>query len=228
MVDIKKLVGQMTMKEKLGQLAQYNANLFIESDADITGPLTAVGLSEDDLKNVGSILNFKNAEEVCAIQKRHLEQDRNKIPMCFMMDVIHGYRTIYPIPLALGCSFDTEMIEECTKMASKEAAASGVQVTFTPMVDYVRDARWGRVMESCGEEPLLNGIMGAAQIKAFKGDDLKNPNSLATCVKHFAAYGGAEAGRDYNLVDVSEPGVFQISTGYADHLLLTKEFVLEG
>ena len=136
--------------------------------------------------------------------KKHLEQDRNKIPMCFMMDVIHGCRTIYPIPLALGCSFDTEMVTECTKMASREAAASGVQVTFTPMVDYVRDARWGRVMESCGEEPMLNGIMGAAQIKAFQGDDLKNPNSLATYVKHFAAYGGAEAGRDYNLVEISE------------------------
>lgn len=204
MVDLKKLVGQMTMEEKLGQLSQYNANLFIESDADITGPMTQLGLTETDLKNIGSILNFKNAEEVCAIQKKHLEEDRNKIPMCFMMDVIHGYRTIYPIPLGMGASFDTELVEECTRMASREAAAAGVQVTFTPMVDYVRDARWGRVMESCGEEPLLNGLMGAAQIKAFQGDDLKNPNSLATCVKHFAAYGGANAGRDYNEVEISE------------------------
>lgn len=204
MVNINKLIEQMTIEEKIGQLAQYNANLFIHTEADITGPLTSLGLSEDDLKYVGSVLNFKSAQEVCEIQKKHLEEDRNKIPMCFMMDVIHGYRTIYPIPLALGASFDTEMVAECTKMASREAAAAGVQVTFTPMVDYVRDARWGRVMESCGEEPLLNGLMGATQIKAFQGDDLKNPNSLATCVKHFAAYGGAEAGRDYNEVEISE------------------------
>lgn len=204
MKDLKKLLEQMTLEEKIGQLGQYNANLFIQSGADITGPLTQAGLSEEDLKHVGSILNFKNAEEVCAIQDRHLEQDRNKIPMCFMMDVIHGYRTIYPIPLALGCSFDTDMVAECTRMASKEAAASGIQVTFTPMVDYVRDARWGRVMESCGEEPLLNGLMGAAQIKAFQGDGIDKPDNLATCVKHFAAYGGAEAGRDYNTVELSE------------------------
>jgi len=120
------------------------------------------------------------------------------------MDVIHGFRTIYPIPLALGCSFNPDMVAECSKMAAKEAIAGGVQVTFTPMVDYVRDARWGRVMESCGEDAYLNSIMGATQVKAFQGDDLKNEDTLATCVKHFAAYGGAEAGRDYNTVELSE------------------------
>ncbi len=203
-MDLKKLIAQMTMQEKIGQLSQCNANLFINTDADVTGPLMRSGLTAEDLKTVGSILNFKNAEEVIEIQNRHLAEDRNKIPMMFMIDVIHGYKTIYPIPLALGCSFDTEIVEECTRMASKEAAAAGVHVTFTPMVDYVRDARWGRVMESCGEEPLLNAIMGVAQIKAFKGDSLANPDSLATCVKHFAAYGGAEAGRDYNTVELSE------------------------
>ncbi len=203
-MDLKALLGKMTIEEKIGQLVQYNANLFIESDAEVTGPLTEMGLTKDDIKNVGSVLNFKNAQEVIEIQNRHLEQDPNKIPMCFMMDVIHGYKTIYPIPLALGCSFNTKTVEECTKMAAKEAAASGIQVTFTPMVDYVRDARWGRVMESCGEEPMINSIMGAAQIKAFKGEKLSDKNSLATCVKHFAAYGGAEAGRDYNTVELSE------------------------
>ncbi len=204
MVNLKELLNQMTIEEKIGQLTQYNANLFIESEADVTGPLNIVGLKKDDLKTVGSVLNFQNAKEVIDIQNEHLKQDRNKIPMTFMMDVIHGYKTIYPIPLALGCSFDTDIVEECTKMAAREAASSGVQVTFTPMVDYVRDARWGRVMESCGEEPMLNSLMGAAQIKAFKGDSIANPDSLATCVKHFAAYGGAEAGRDYNTVELSE------------------------
>ncbi len=204
MVNLKELLNQMTVEEKIGQLTQYNANLFIESEADVTGPLNIVGLKKEDLKTVGSVLNFQNAKEVIDIQNEHLKQDRNKIPMTFMMDVIHGYKTIYPIPLALGCSFDTNIVEDCTKMAAREAASSGVQVTFTPMVDYVRDARWGRVMESCGEEPMLNSLMGATQIKAFKGDSIANPDSLATCVKHFAAYGGAEAGRDYNTVELSE------------------------
>ncbi len=204
MIDLNNLIKKMTIEEKIGQLAQYNANLFLNTDADITGPLTSVGITKEDLKTVGSVLNFKSANEAIQIQNNHLSEDPNKIPIIFMMDVIHGYRTIYPIPLAMGCSFDTEMVKECTKMASREAAASGVHVTFTPMVDYVRDARWGRVMESCGEEPMLNGIMGAAQIEAFRGENLKNPDSLATCVKHFAAYGGAEAGKDYNTVELSE------------------------
>lgn len=204
MKDLKALIAQMTIEEKIGQLTQYNANLFIDSDVDITGPMANLGLTEEDLKTVGSVLNFKDAKEVCEIQRMHLEQDRNKIPMTFMMDVIHGYRTIFPIPLALGCSFDTKLVEECSRMAAKEAAAGGIQVTFTPMVDYVRDARWGRVMETCGEDVLLNSLMGAAQIKAFQNGDISKKDSLATCVKHFAAYGGAEAGRDYNTVELSE------------------------
>lgn len=204
MRDFTELLKQMTVEEKIGQLAQYNANLFVKSEAEITGPMADLGLTKEDLKNVGSVLNFKSAEEACRIQKDHLENDRNQIPMMFMMDVIHGYRTIYPIPLALGCSFDTELVEELSRMAAKEACAGGIQVTFTPMVDYVRDARWGRVMETCGEDVLLNSAMGAAQVKAFRNGDLSKPDSLATCVKHYAAYGGAEAGRDYNTVDLSE------------------------
>ena len=204
MKDLKKLIAQMTVEEKIGQLTQYNANLFIDSDVDVTGPMADMGLTQEDLKNVGSVLNFESAKDVYEIQKKHLEEDRNKIPMTFMMDVIHGYRTIYPIPLALGCSFDTKLVEECTRMASEEASADGVHVTFTPMVDYVRDARWGRVMETCGEDVMLNGLMGAAQVKAFQNGDISKPGNLATCVKHFAGYGGAEAGRDYNTVELSE------------------------
>lgn len=204
MRDFTQLLRQMTVEEKIGQLTQYNANLFVKSQAEITGPLANLGLSQDDLKTVGSVLNFTSAEEVCQIQKKHLENDRNGIPMMFMMDVIHGYRTVYPIPLALGCSFDTQLVEDLSRMAAKEASAGGIQVTFTPMVDYVRDARWGRVMETCGEDVLLNSAMGAAQVKAFRNGDISKPDSLATCVKHFAAYGGAEAGRDYNTVELSE------------------------
>lgn len=204
MIDLKKLLDQMTFEEKVGQLAQYNANVLQDTSADITGPRTHLGLTKEQLTYVGSVLNFKSPKEVRAIQDAHLAADRNKIPMIFMMDVIHGFRTIYPIPLALGCSFDTELVEDCSRMAAKEATAGGVQVTFTPMVDYARDARWGRVMETCGEDPMLNGRMGAAQVKAFQGDDLSKTENMATCVKHFAAYGGAEAGRDYNTVELSE------------------------
>lgn len=183
---------------------QYNANLLIDTAADVTGPMAELGLSKEAVNNVGSVLNFTSAEEVRKIQDIHMANDPNKVPMIFMMDVIHGFRTIFPIPLGMGCSFDPELLKKCTRMAAKEAIAGGVHVTFTPMVDYVRDARWGRVMETCGEDPMLNGIMGAAQVEAFQGNDLKDQSNMATCIKHFAAYGGAEAGRDYNTVEISE------------------------
>ena len=204
MTDINLLLKQMSLEEKIGQLMQYNAGLFTKTSAHVTGPQMELGLTNEQLTLVGSTLNFNSVQEMKSIQDRHLQEDPNRIPMLFMMDVIHGFRTIFPIPLGLGCSFDEELVEECSAMAAKEASAYGVQVTFTPMVDYVRDARWGRVMESCGEEPLVNGRMGAAQIRGFQGDDLSDPDHLATCVKHFACYGGAEAGRDYNTVDIAE------------------------
>lgn len=206
MADIKKILEQMTIEEKVGQLVQYNANIMMDTSADVTGPRLKSGLSDEQINNIGSVLNFKTSLEVRAIQDKHLENDRNKIPMLFMMDVIHGFRTIFPIPLGLGCSFNPDLVGEATKMSAREAVAGGVQVTFTPMVDYVRDARWGRVMETCGEDPLLNSVMGAAQVKAFQGDGdyANNKEIMATCVKHFAAYGGAEAGRDYNQVELSE------------------------
>ena len=203
-VDLKKLLSQMTLDEKIGQLIQLNANFFGKSEAEITGPTQKFGFDPEYIKNIGSALNFQGVEEMIAIQDRHMADDRNKIPLVFMMDVIHGYRTIYPIPLAMGASFDPELVAECSRMAAKEASAGGIQVTFTPMVDYVRDARWGRVMETCGEDPYLNGVMGAAQVKAFQGDDISDNDRVAACVKHFAAYGGAEAGRDYNTVEISE------------------------
>lgn len=204
MMDFEKLISQMTFEEKVGQLAQYNANVCMDTDGEITGPATALGLRKEDVSKVGSVLNFSCVEDMQKIQKTHLENDRNKIPMVFMMDVIHGYRTIFPIPLGLACSFDEELAAECSKMAALEASANGVNVTFAPMVDYARDARWGRVMETCGEEPLLGSRIGAACVKAFQGGDMKNPDNIGACVKHYAGYGGAEAGRDYNTVDIAE------------------------
>ena len=204
MPDLKKLLKKMTIKQKIGQLMQFSSELFADDGADVTGPRGSYQLTDEDIACLGSVLGTNSAETVIKIQKEHLEKDPNKIPLLFMRDVIYGYRTVFPIPLAFGGSFDPALVKECTEMAAKEAAASGIHLTFTPMVDYVRDARWGRVMETCGEEPMLNGIMGAAQVEAFQGKDLRDKNHIATCVKHFAAYGGAEAGRDYNNVELSE------------------------
>lgn len=194
----------MSVKQKIGQLVQYNATVFGMFGAEITGPINKIEFTEEEVINIGSVLNFTSASEVKIIQDLHLEKDPNKIPMLFMMDVIHGYRTIYPIPLALGCTFNPKLVKKCAEVAATEATANGVHLTFAPMVDYVRDPRWGRVMESCGEDVLLNCIMAKAQIEGFRGENLADSNNLATCVKHFAAYGAAEGGRDYNEVNISE------------------------
>ncbi len=194
----------MTFEEKVGQLMQFNGGMFMQSKAEVTGPLTNMGLPENTLDYVGSVLNFDGAGMMTEIQKRHLASDRLKIPMLFMMDVIHGYKTIFPIPLSFAASFDPEMVAKCMRMMAKEAAAGGVHATFSPMADLVRDNRWGRVMESCGEDPHLNSVMCEAQVKAIQGDDLKAHNNIAACVKHIAAYGGAESGKDYNQVEISE------------------------
>ena len=202
-LEIRALIDKMTVRQKAAQLSQLNANLLVVTDAEITGPAQEMNLTAEDIYSTGSVLNFQSPLDVIRIQKEHLENDPNKIPMLFMMDVVHGYKTTFPIPLGMGASFDTELLYDCTKMAAKEAAAGGIQLTFTPMVDFVRDARWGRVMETCGEDAYINSIMGATQVKAFQGD-MSEPDNIATCVKHFAAYGGAEAGRDYNIVEISE------------------------
>ena len=202
--DLKKLLAQMTLDEKIGQLVQTNGIFFIKDDSELTGPAAELGISLDYRKNIGSLLNFKNAEKAIAIQKKHLEDDRNKIPMIFASDTIHGCKTVYPIPLALGASFNPELVEECCRMAAKEAAADGITLTFSPMVDLSRDARWGRVMEGFGEDAYYTGVMAAAQIRGYKGKGLSDKESIATCAKHFAAYGAGESGRDYNAADMSE------------------------
>ena len=204
MERLEKLLSQMSVHDKIGQLTQYNAGLFAQSASEITGPAQKLGLTEEDLASVGSVLNFASVQEVKEIQDKHLANDPNRIPMVFMRDVIHGFRTIYPIPLAMSCSFDEQIAEDCSRIAAREASASGVMVTFTPMVDYARDARWGRVMETGGEEPLLTSRLAQAQIRGFHGENMAKPGNVGTCVKHYAGYGGAEAGRDYNLVEVSE------------------------
>ncbi len=200
-MDLKKLLDSLTLQEKIGQLTQLNAN-FLQKDitAEITGPEAHMGLSDEQISKVGSVLNFQDISEAKALIEAFSKQ--GKIPLLLMLDVIHGYRTIYPIPLAMACSFDMDLIKRCSQMAAKEAAVSGIHVNFSPMVDMVRDARWGRVMESGGEDVYLSSQISTAQVEGFQGDLGKY--DVVACVKHFAGYGGAEAGRDYNTVDISE------------------------
>lgn len=201
---LKDLLDSMTLEEKAGQLVQCNAGQFIANEMEITGPDGELLPAEELNRVMGSVLTFEDAKQAKALQDKHLAADPKKIPLLLMLDVIHGLRTTYPIPLAMGCSFDDELMTECADMARREAAACGVHVTFNPMVDTARDARWGRILETNSEEPLINGRMGAALVRATQGDDLSDPGNVACCVKHFAAYGAGEAGRDYNTVDVSE------------------------
>ena len=202
--QLAELLSRMTPEEKAGQLAQCNAGQFISNRLEITGPDGETLPAEKLCGAMGSVLTFEDAKQAKALQDMHLAADPNRIPLLLMLDVIHGLRTTYPIPLAMGCSFDDSLMSECADMARQESAACGVHVTFNPMVDTARDARWGRILETCSEEPLINSRMGAALVRATQRDDLSDKTSVACCVKHFAAYGAGEAGRDYNTVDVSE------------------------
>jgi beta-glucosidase len=202
------LLKEMTLDEKIAQLLQL-ATPFFEGSKDegqITGPLASMNISDENVRNTGSVLGASGgAKEAINIQKAHLKKNRLGIPLLFMADVIHGYKTIFPVPLAIGCSWDMDKAELSAEIAAKEAAAAGVHVTFAPMVDLVRDPRWGRVMESTGEDPFLNSEFAKSFVRGFQGKDLKNnTESVAACVKHFAAYGAAEGGRDYNTVNMSE------------------------
>ncbi|MBE6635394.1 MAG: beta-glucosidase [Ruminococcaceae bacterium] len=204
MNNVEKIIEGMTPLQKLSEMTQLNGAFVSASDAEITGLAADFGLNRENIASIGTVLNFTDAKEMKRIQDTHLAESPNKLPLLFMMDVIHGYRTIYPIPLGLGASFDTELVKKCSALAAREATADGVQVTFTPMVDLVRDARWGRCMESTGEDTYLNCLMARAQIEGFSKGNPEPGRNLATCVKHYAAYGAAEAGRDYNTVDMSE------------------------
>jgi len=201
---LRELLNSMTLEEKVGQLVQCNAGQFVKNQLEITGPDGELLPAEDLCRVMGSVLTFEDAKQAKALQDMHMSADPKKIPLLLMLDVIHGLRTTYPIPLAMGSSFDDDLVAECADMARKESAACGVHVTFNPMVDTARDARWGRILETCSEEPLLNCRMGAALVRATQGDDLGKKENVACCVKHYAAYGAGEAGRDYNTVEVSE------------------------
>ena len=195
------LLNQMTLEEKIGQMNQYNGFW------NVTGPSPKRGDAAFKYKNlasgrVGSMLNIRGAKEVRKVQEIAVEESRLGIPLIIGFDLIHGYKTVSPIPLAETASWDLAAIERSAALGAREAAAAGINWTFAPMVDITRDARWGRVMEGAGEDPYLGSLVAAARVRGFQGDDLSDPFTIAACAKHFAAYGFAEAGRDYNTVDI--------------------------
>ncbi len=203
--ELRKLLGEMSLQEKLGEMTQMAPNFFgTEDSVDLTGPMNAMHLKPEDVPFLGSTLNAFGAEKLIEMQKEHMARQPHHIPLLFMADVIHGLKTVYPVPLAMGCSFDTELMEEAAAMAARESAATGIHLTFSPMADLVRDPRWGRVMESPGEDPVLNARMTAATVKGYQGEDIAAPDRIASCFKHFGGYGASEGGRDYNTVDISD------------------------
>jgi beta-glucosidase len=198
---VEALLKQMTLEEKIGQMNQYNGFW------DLTGPAPSSGDAAKKYEHlrkgyVGSMLNLRGVENVRKIQKIAVEESRLGIPLIIGFDVIHGYETLSPIPLAESASWDLEAIKKSAEVAAEEAAAAGINWTFAPMVDISRDARWGRVMEGAGEDPYLGSKIAFARVQGFQGSDLSKHTTLAACAKHFAAYGFPESGREYNTVDV--------------------------
>lgn len=207
--QIDSLLQLMTLEEKVGQMTQYS------SFWDFTGPSPEEGYAKslyDQIKNglVGSMLNARGAEQVRSIQEMVMEHSRLRIPMVFALDVIHGHRTVTPIPLAEAASWDLEAIEAGARLGAVEASAAGINWTFAPMVDISRDARWGRVMEGAGEDPYLGSRIAEARVKGYQGDDLSAHNTLAACAKHLAGYGFTEAGKEYNTVDIGTYTLFNV------------------
>lgn len=201
---LQELLDSLSVTEKIGQLVQVPGEV-LNTQGQELGVREDLGLSEEIVRNVGSTLNVVGAERMKAVQKAYLERSRHKIPLLFMADIIYGFRTVFPIPLALGCSFEPGLLEKLCEVTSEESVAAGAHVTFSPMVDLVRDARWGRCLESTGEDPYMNSLYAAAMVKGFqKGLGSDKPAGMASCVKHFAAYGAPEGGRDYNTVDMSQ------------------------
>ncbi|HTH58040.1 MAG TPA: glycoside hydrolase family 3 N-terminal domain-containing protein [Cyclobacteriaceae bacterium] len=193
------LLRLMTLDEKIGQLNQYNG------DWEATGPITKDGDKQNQIKKgmLGSMINVVGVDHTKTLQELAL-QSRLKIPLLFGQDVIHGYRTIFPIPLGEAASWDLDAMERSARIAATEAAAAGIHWTFAPMVDIARDPRWGRVMEGAGEDTYLGALIAKARVKGFQGNGFGNTNAVMACAKHFAAYGAAVGGRDYNSVDMSD------------------------
>ncbi len=200
---ISSLMSKMTIEEKIGQL-----NLLTGGDA-VTGTTVNSNI-EQKIKNgeVGGFFSLSTPQKIRKAQELAVQETRLKIPLIFGMDVIHGYKTTFPIPLGLSCSWDMDLIQKTARIAAEEASADGLNWTFSPMVDVSRDPRWGRVSEGNGEDPFLGAEIAKAMVKGYQGDDLSKANTIMACVKHFALYGASEAGRDYNTVDMSRQRMY--------------------
>lgn len=200
---IDQLMKKMTLEEKIGQL-----------NLPVTGEITTGQAKSSDVAKrirngeVGGLFNLKGVERIREVQRQAVEESRLGIPLLFGMDVIHGYETIFPIPLGLSCTWDMKAIEESARIAAVEASADGISWTFSPMVDVSRDPRWGRVSEGNGEDPFLGAAIARAMIRGYQGKDMSRNDEIMACVKHFALYGASEAGRDYNTVDMSRQRMF--------------------
>src|SRR5215831_6326318 len=196
---VESLLEKMTLEEKIGQLVQYSAG-------QPTGPGTGRSNYEDMIARgqVGSLFNVIDPHQINAYQHIAVEKSRLHIPILFGLDVIHGFRTEFPIPLGLASSWDPSIVEKAARVAAMEASANGIRWTFHPMVDIARDARWGRMAEGAGEDPYLGSVMAAAYVRGYQGSHLDAPDSIAACAKHYVGYGAAEGGRDYNTTEISE------------------------
>jgi beta-glucosidase len=196
---IDRLMARMTIEEKIGQLNQVTVNGDITTGAVVNGDVERKLLDGQ----VGSILNTRTPQKLRGLQELAVHQSRLGIPLLFGLDVIHGHKTVFPIPLGLSCTWDMELIERSARIAAKEASADGIRWVFSPMVDIARDPRWGRVAEGSGEDPYLGSRIAEAMVRGYQGKDLKAIDSVMACVKHFALYGAAEGGREYNGADMS-------------------------
>ncbi|MHB8303648.1 MAG: glycoside hydrolase family 3 N-terminal domain-containing protein [Acidobacteriaceae bacterium] len=193
------LLSKMTLEEKVGQLVQFSSGAPTGPGTGRQGYDAMIAAGE-----VGSLLNVADPKKANAFQHIAMEKSRLHVPLLYGFDVIHGYRTVFPVPLALASSFDPALVQQAARMAAQEASADGIRWVFSPMVDIARDARWGRIVEGAGESPYLGSAMARAYVQGYQGTSLSNPDSVAACVKHFAAYGAVIAGRDYNAVDMSD------------------------
>ena len=202
---VSELLRKMTLEEKIGQLVQYSAG-------QPTGPGTGRTDYEDMIAKgqIGALFNIVTAKRTNAYQRIAVEESRLHIPLLFGLDVIHGLRTVFPIPLGLASTWDPTLVEHTARVAGREASAAGIRWTFSPMVDIARDARWGRMAEGAGEDPYLGAAMARAYVRGYQGARLDDPESIAACAKHFVAYGAAEGGRDYNTVELSERTLRQV------------------
>src|SRR5271165_2101031 len=194
--QVDELLAKMTVDEKVGQLTQIGG---INLAPDTLKPEERIQKGQG-----GSILWVADPVSINRLQRISVEQTRLHIPLLFGLDVIHGFKTTFPIPLAMAASWDTAMVEQAQAVAAREARAAGIQWTFAPMVDIARDARWGRMIEGAGEDPYLGSVMARAYVRGYQGTSLNAPDSIAACVKHYVGYGAAEAGRDYNSTEISE------------------------